>query len=285
MLRRVLAFIVLIAFAASSASAQAPGGRLKAIAASKTIRIAYRTDAAPFSFIDEKKTGVGYTIDICQKVVESLTRQLKIESLKVNWIPVTTQTRFELVAKGKADLECGASSVTLARMKEVDFSNYIFVESTGLAVRIASGVNNLSDMSGKIIAVIAGTSNEQAVLAKNQQSPLNAVVVPVKNRDEAIAALAEGRVDAFASDKLLLVGTAFKDAKALRMLPDDLSVEPYALVLPRGDWAMRLAVNTALADIFKSGEIMKIFDRWFSPIGLRPGLLLGATYALGALPE
>src|SRR5262249_15800184 len=112
-----------------------------------------------------------------------------------------------------------------------------------------------------------------------------ATIVPLANREEAIAALDGGKIDAFASDKLLLIGTQFKDVQSLKLLPDDLSIEPYAIVLPRGDWALRLAVNTALADIYRSGEVRKIFNRWFKVVGLQPGLLVSAAYLLGAVPE
>jgi ABC-type amino acid transport substrate-binding protein len=219
-----VAFIAAAGIAADSASAQAPSGRLKSIADSKTVKIAHRTDATPFSFVNERKEVTGYTIDICKLVVASLERQLKIPGFKIQWVPVTTQTRFDVVANGRADLECGSSTVTLSRMKQVDFSNLVFVESTGVAVNAFSGIGNLKGLAGRKVAVIAGTSNEQALVARNQQAQLGAVVVPVKDRNEAIAALEGNRVDAFASDKLLLVGTQFKNPQTMRLLPDDLSI-------------------------------------------------------------
>ena len=279
-----IALVVAAAVPADSASAQATGGRLKTIAGSKTIKIAHRSDAMPFSYVENKEV-IGYTIDICKAVVASLEKQLKVQPLKVEWVPVTTQTRFDAVTSGKADLECGSSTVTLSRMKQVDFSNYVFVESTGLVVKSTDGSAKLQDISGKKVAVIAGTSNEKAMAAVNQKAQLNVTLVPVKDRDEAVMALDSGKADAFASDKLLLVGTQFKDMQSVRMLPDDLSVEPYAIALPRGDWELRLAVNTALAELYRSGEVLKIFNQWFGRIGLRPGLLLGSAYTLGALPE
>ena len=284
MWRAFIALLVAVAVPADSASAQATGGRLKTIAGSKTIKIAHRSDAMPFSYVENKEV-IGYTIDVCKAVVASLEKQLKVQPLKVEWVPVTTLTRFDAVTSGKADLECGSSTVTLSRMKQVDFSNYVFVESTGLAVKSAANTVKLQDLSGKRIAVIAGTSNEKAMVAVNEKAQLGATLVPVKDRDEAVVALDTGRADAFASDKLLLVGTQFKDMESFRMLPDDLSVEPYAIALPRGDWELRLAVNTALAELYRSGEVLKIFNQWFGRIGLRPGLLLGSAYTLGALPE
>jgi ABC-type amino acid transport substrate-binding protein len=281
----LIALALGVAFATDGAFAQAEGGRLKTIATAKAIKIAHRTDAMPFSFVDGNKEVAGYSIDLCKAVVASLERQLKVRPIRIDWVPATTQSRFEIVAKGQADLECGASTVTLARMKQVDFSNTIFVESTGVAVNASAAVNKLQDLSGKKIAVIAGTSNEKAMTAKNREMQLNAILVPVKDREEAAAALDSGRVDAFASDKLLLYGAEFKNPQALRALPDDLSIEPYAIVLPRGDWELRLAVNTGLAEIFRSGEAERIFGQWFGRLGLRPGALLNAVYLLGAMPE
>ena len=284
MARIALSFIALV-LTAVIATAQTTNGRLNAINQTKIIKIAYRTDATPFSFANENKEPAGYTIDICKLVVRSMEKQLGVQELNIQWVPVTTQTRFEVVTNGTADMECGSSTATLSRMKEVDFSSFVFIESTGLVVKKASNIRGFNDLAGKRIAVIAGTSNERAVSVKNQQQKLNATIIHVTDREDGVAALEGGRADAFASDKLLLVGAQFKNPQALIMLPEDLSMEPYAIVLPRGDWALRLAVNTALAQIYGSGEVLTIFNKWFSPLGLRPGLLLGAAYALGTLPE
>jgi len=279
-----LAFALL--FAAGAVHSQNLDGRLKKIADARTVTIAYRTDATPFSFTDDKKQVVGFSIDLCKRVVNSIERQLNVPNLQVKWLPVTVQTRFDAVAKGQADMECGSSTVTLTRLKQVDFSSYIFLESTGLLIKGASGLRSLSDMSGRKIAVVAGTTNERAVNAQLNRRQLSATVIPFTSRDEAFAALEEGNVDAFASDKLLLVGAAgkAKDQKSLTLLPDELSFEPYGIVLPRGDAAFRLAVNTGLSQIYGSGEIVEIFGRGFRQFG-EPGPIIKATYILGAIPE
>ena len=285
MLRTVLLFAV-SSFAAAAVQAQALEGRLKRIAETKTIAIAYRADAVPFSYVNERKEVAGFSIDLCKRIVNSIERQLKIQPLKINWVPVTVQSRFEAVAKGRADMECGSSTMTLTRMKEVDFSSIIFVESTGLLVKTVSGLRSISDMSGKSIAVVAGTTNERAVNVQVKRRQLNATVLPFGSRDEALAALEEGKADAFASDRLLLVGavTQSKDPRALTLLGDHLSMEPYGIVLPRGDAALRLAVNTGLAQIYAGDEIVEIFRRWFAAFG-RPSALIEAAYNLGAIPE
>ena len=285
MLRFVM-LLIAATLAAASAQAQPLEGRLKRIAESKAINIAYRPDAMPFSFTGERKEPAGYTIDLCRRVVSSIERQLNVQGLKINWVPVTLQSRFEEVAKGRADMECGASTITLARMKQVDFSSIIFVETTGLLVTNVAPVRSFADLSGKRIAVIGGTTNERAIQAQLKRRLLSATVVPFSAREQAIAALEEGKVDAFASDKLLLIGAVggAKDPRSLLMLPDQLSFEPYGIALPRGDAALRLAVNTGLAQLFSGQEIVEIFRRWFGQLGA-PSNVLEAAYILGAIPE
>lgn len=259
--------------------------RLDEIARTGTIKIAHRTDAAPFSFVGQDKKVTGFTVELCNRVVDQIKSRLKLNALNVEWVPVTTEARFEAVASGKADMECGSSTATLGRMELVDFSSFIFLDTTGLIVKKDAGINTGADLAGKKIAVISGTTNEKAVSTINERTELKAVIVAVKDRAEGISLLESGRADAFASDKLLLLGAQVQNPQTLTMLPDDLSIEPYAIVLPRGDWRLRLAVNAALADIYRSRQIVEIFNKWFAQIGLQPGPLGSAIYILGALPE
>lgn len=264
-------------------SAHAQEGRLTAIASLKSIKVAHRTDATPFSFTTAFNEPVGYSVDLCKLVVDAMQRRLKLDALKIEWVPVTTYNRIEMVATGQADLECGASTMTLSRMEQVDFSSTIFVESTGLLVKRDAGIASARDLTGKKIAVIGGTTNETAVRKLFAGTPTT--IVAVGSRDEGVIVLERGGVDALASDKLLLAGAEFANPRALALLQDDLSIEPYALIIPRGDFPMRVAVNAALAEIFRSGEVLRIYDKWFGQRGLRRGPLLNAVYLLGAIPE
>jgi len=286
MLRLTALIFTLFSATLAFAQTQIPSdSRLKIITSSKTIKIAYREDARPFSFLNDKKEIAGFTIDICRLVVDSIEHQFGLDHLKIEWVPVSVQTRFSAVESGKADMECGSSTVTLGRMKEVDFSNYVFIESTGVLVAKASNFRSFSDLAGKKIAVISGTTNERAIKDQLKMQNIEATVISVKGRDEGVAMLEAGNADGFASDKLLLVGANMKHPDALILLPDDLSVEPYAIALPRGDWAFRLAVNTGLAQIFRSGQIAGIFNGWFARIGLQSTPVLKIMYGLGALSD
>jgi glutamate/aspartate transport system substrate-binding protein len=287
---------VVLAVSVTAAAAQTPvqaqsqvqvpaDSRLKSILDKKSIRIGYRTDAAPFAFVNARGEPAGFSLDLCQMVVKSIAQQYGLPDIAIEWVPVNVQTRFSAVTSGNVDLECGSSTVTLGRMKDVDFSNYIFVETTGVVVPRASNVHAFADMNGKKIAVISGTTNERAIKQQNSQHDMKLTIVSVNSRDDGIAALQAGKVDAYASDKLLLLGAQINRADAFVMLPDDLSIEPYAIAMPRGDWALRLAVNTGLAQIYRSGQIVAVFKKWFEEIGLRPGALLGSAYTLGGLSE
>lgn len=280
------AALQLLPMIALAQTAPALDGRLKKIQETKSIAIAHRTDATPFSFEDDKKQVVGYSIDLCRRVVGAIERQLGLSELKIKWVPVTVQNRFDVVAKGQADMECGSSTVTLSRMKIVDFSSFTFVDGTGLLVKASLAANSLSDLGSKKIGVIGGTSNERALNEALKRRVVNATVVPLKSSDEGLVQLESGAIDGFASDRVLLLALAgkSKDPKALALLGEGLSFEPYAIALPRGDWQMRLAVNSALAQIYRSGAIGEIFGRWFGALG-RPGALTEATFLFGALQE
>jgi glutamate/aspartate transport system substrate-binding protein len=285
-LTTLLAALCLAPTLALAQTATPIDGRLKKVRDTRSIAVAYRTDALPFSFEDADKKPAGYTVDLCRAVVGVIERQLGGGPLNVQWVPVTVQNRLTAVASGQADMECGATTVTLGRMKEVDFSSLTFVDGTGLLVKKTTTGRSLIDLSNKKIGVIAGTSNERAINDALKAKVMSATVVPLKSRDEGLAQLESGAIDAFASDRILLLGLAekAKEPGSLALMVDAISFEPYAIVLPRGDWALRLAVNTALAQIYKSSALPELYNRWFGPLG-RPNTDLQVIYGIGALPE
>jgi len=285
--RLLLAALCLLPTIAFAQMAAAPfEGRLKQIHDTKTISVAYRTDALPFSFEETDKKPAGYTVDMCRGVIAVIERQLGVSPLQVKWVPVTTQTRFSAITSGQADMECGASTVTLGRMKEVSFSTLTFLDGTGLLIRASTTGNSLSDLSGKKIGVIAGTSNERALNEALKAKAVSATVVTIKSREEGLEQLEAGTLDAFASDRVLLLGLVMKakNPKSLALLGDALSFEPYAIALPRGDWAMKQAVDSALAQIYRSSALPEIYNRWFGTLGA-PGPVLETMFGLGRLPE
>jgi glutamate/aspartate transport system substrate-binding protein len=283
-MRRALLFVLAIACAGDAASAQTLEGRLKQIGETRVVKLAYRSDANPFSFANAEGKPDGYTVDLCRFVVKNLELQLNTK-LAIAWVPVDTQSRFDAVATGLADMECGSTTVSFERMAKVDFSSFIFMENTGLLVRTNSGIFSVGDLGGKKIAAITGTTNEIALAKELQRRQLQTSLVRVKDRREGMTALESGAVDGFVSDKLLLLGAQNADASNYKMLPENLSYEPYAIVLPRGDWEFRIAVNKGLSQLYSSSEILDIYLKWFAAIGPRPDLLRAAVYIFGTFPE
>ena len=282
MIRRLAALAAVLAM---PVLAQGLDGRLKKIHDTTTSTIAYRTDALPFSYEDNTQP-VGYTVDLCKKVVASLEQQLKVQPLTVKWVAATTQNRIELVQKGQVDLECGATTATLSRMELVDFSSPVFVDSTGVLVRKSVGAKSLAGLAGVKILVVAGTTNQTALAKALEDGRVNATVVPVKTRAEAVEALEAGTADALAGDRILLLGlgTKVKDPTLWEMMGDELGYEPYALVLPRGDASFRLAVNRALSQLYQGDAIVEIFRRSFGP-SAKPTAALAVMYGINAYPE
>jgi len=284
----------LIAFVlASIALAQAPDAAaqrapdtLGKIKAAKAINVAFSGDSLPFSFVGEGNKPAGYSIDLCQKVINAVGRAVGEPNLAVNWIPGTAAERLQMVASGKADMECANTTQTQSRLKDVDFSNLIFVDGGGFAVRADAPINAFADLNGKKIAVIKGTTTEQRLNAALKSRLVNAQVVTVNEGGEGIAMLGSGAVDAYAGDKIKLIGLVAqaKEPDKYAMLVEDLSFEPYAFAIPRGDPAFRLEVNKALTQVYLGGEIDGIFSKWLGKLG-RPSGLLAAMYLLNAIPE
>jgi ABC-type amino acid transport substrate-binding protein len=278
--------LILTALLSPKLLAQGAPDTLAKIKAAKAITVAFSADSLPFSYVETNNQPAGYSIDLCKRVIAALGRVTGIPDLKVNWVVDTVPNRVAIVASGKADLECANTTQSQARLQQVDFSNLIFIDGGGFLIRADSNVNSFGDLAGKSVAVTTGTTTEKRLGAMLKDRLIDAKIVPVKDGVEGVALLESGAVAAFASDKIKLVGLAVqaKNPKALAMLSEDLSFEPYAFMLPRNDSAFRLEVNRALTQVYLSGEIDQIFAKWLGPLG-RPSGLLAAMYLLNAIPE
>ena len=281
-----ISLFVAAGLVAGSALAQTVPNTLGKIKAAKAINVAFSGDSLPFSFVGPNNEPAGYSIDICKRVIAQIGRAVGEPNLKVNWLAGPVSDRLQMVASGKADLECANTTQTLARLANVDFSNLIFVDGGGFLVKSDSPINRLSDMGAKKIAVLKGTTTETRLKDSLQRRLVNATVIPINEANEGVAMLESGSVDAYAGDKIKLVGLAAqaKDPGKLAMLAEDLSFEPYALALPRNDSALRLEVNKALTQVYMGGEIETIFGQWLGKLG-RPSGLLAAMYLLYSVPD
>jgi len=279
------ALVAGILFATGALAQQAPN-TLGKIKAAKVINVAYAGDSLPFSFAGPDKRPAGYSIDLCKRVIAQIGRAVGIPDLKVNWLAGSTPERLEMVRAGKADLECGNTTQTLARLANVDFSSLIFIDAGSVILRADSSANSIADLAGKKIAVLKGTTTEKRLAAIVASDLPNTTVIPVSESGEGLTMLEEGRVDAYAGDRVKLVGMAAQrnNSGKFALLTEELSFEPYALTLPRGDSALRLEVNRALTQVYQSGDIETVFREWFGKMG-QPTGLLAAMYLLNSIPE
>jgi glutamate/aspartate transport system substrate-binding protein len=284
--RLTLALFASIALAVSSAHAQSVPNTLGKIKAAKVINVAFAGDSPPFSAIDSDNKPAGYSIELCKRVIAQIGRAVGNPELKVNWLVGGAAERVQMVASGKADIECGNTSQTFTRLAVVDFSNLIFVDSGGFLVRADSTLNKIDDMAGRKIAVLKGTTTESRLALQLSRHKVTANIVPIADGREGLAMLEAGSIDAYAGDKVKLVGLAAeaRDPSKISLLAEDLSFEPYAFALPRNDSAYRLEVNRALTQVYLSGDLETIFGQWLGKFG-RPTGLLAAMYLLNAIPE
>ena len=253
--------------------------------AGESIRIAYREDAPPFSYKDKIGEPTGFMVDLCRAVAKKLAEQRNIPTLNVTYVPVTAADRFEAITQQKADLLCEPTSVTLSRREQVDFSIPTFLDGAGLMVR-ANGPKNLRALAGQKVGVLAGTTTEEALRNTLKEAGINADITAAKTHGEGLAMLDEGKISAYFGDRSILQ-FLIKESKApekLRLADDYLSVEPYALALPRGDSDFRLAVDRALSHIYRSGEIASIFQRTFGGKA-EPSQILRTLYVISGLPD
>jgi ABC-type amino acid transport substrate-binding protein len=263
----------------------ASAGVLDRVAQEKVIRVAYREDAPPFSFKDKIGEPAGFMVDLCRAVAKKLAEQRGLPSLNVVYVPVTAADRFEAITQQKADLLCEPTSATLSRRQLVDFSIPTFLDGASLMVR-ADGAKKLDELAGGKVGVVAGTTTEESLRNSLKDAGIAAEVVAAKTHGDGLAMLDDGKITAYFADRSILL-FLIKDSKApdkLRLADDYLSVEPYALALPRGDGDFRLAVDRALSHIYRSGEIAAVFERTFGGKA-KPSQILQTLYLISGLPD
>src|SRR5262247_3630628 len=286
-LGRILVLAGVLALALPGpAPAQDLQGTLKKIKDSGTIALGYREQSVPFSFRGADGKPAGYSIDLCSRVVTGVQQQLKLAKLDVKWVPVTPENRITSVVNGTVDLECGSTTSSLSRQEQVDFSHMTFVDGGSLLVKLGGSITTMQDLAGKKIGVVPSTTTDGAIRSVLQRASVTAEIVPITDHRGGLAALASGAIDAYASDRVILIGLAAtaKDPGQFAIAEQYLSYEPYAFMLRRGDAPFRLAVNRVLSSLYRSGDIVQIYGRWFGRLG-PPSKILVAMYALYALPE
>ena len=271
--------------AAALTLGSAAAGTLNSVKQAKTIRLAVRDDAPPFSYKDKTGQPAGFMVDLCRAVVKHLAGDLSLGEIRIAYVPVTAADRFDAIEGGKADLLCEPTSETLSRRGQVDFSIPTFVDGASIMVK-GDGPSEFGALAGKKIGVLAGTTTERSLRATLDLANVKADVVPARTHEEGIKMLDAGDIAAYFADRAILGHLAEMSGEAdkLRIADQYLSIEPYALALPRGDGDFRLAVDRALSHIYRSGEIATVFATAFGA-QTPPTDTLKTLYLISALPD
>ena len=240
-------------------------GTLKKIKDSGTIVLGVRDSSIPFSYLDDKQSYQGYSVDLCMKIVTAVQRQLGLSTLNVKLNPVTSATRIPLMANGTIDLECGSTTNNLERQKQVSFAPTTFVTANRILSKKSAHIKTLADLRGKVVVSTSGTSNLKQLATLNTDQNLGINILPAKDHAEAFLMVETGRAAAFVMDDILLASLAAnsKNPTDYEISKEALSVEPYGIMLRKDDPAFKKAVDTAISNILTSGDINRIYNKWF----------------------
>jgi glutamate/aspartate transport system substrate-binding protein len=256
-------------FTVANLGAQELTGTLKKIKDSGVVILGHRESSIPFSYYDDKQNVVGYSHDLQLKIVEAIKQELKLPQLTVRYLPVTSQNRIPLVQNGSVDIECGSTTNNTERGKQVSFSNSIFLVSLRTMVKKNSGINELTDLAGKTVVTTAGTSNERLLRQINDEKKLGMSIISAKDHGESFLTLESGRAAGFFMDDALLYGerAKAKNADDWVVIGKPAQEEVYGCMIRKDDQPFKALVDGTLSKVMKSGEVVKIYNRWFnSPI-------------------
>lgn len=285
---RYLPALSLLFVLLSPALAQESTGTLAKVAASQRFVIGYVPDAPPLSFRDESGQPVGYSIDLCKVIADAVKQRLALDELTVVYVPLALPAeRIESVVNSTVDIECGASTITLGRREQLDFTLMTLITGASSLSLAKTGISNNADLNGKRISVIAGTTTETALENFLETNGFQAEVVKVKTQKEGLGALDQGKVDAYVSDQTILTGHIIEaeDPSIYRLAPDVFSFEPYGFMVRKDDAEFRLVADRALAQYFRSLRVQRLYHQWFGRYGIPQSPVLKAMYQFQGLPD
>ncbi len=283
------AFAFIVAGTGQSMAQKSP--ILKRIKERGVINMGHREASVPFAFIGSGGKVQGYSIDLCDLFVEKIKKTLKMPNIKVKHVPVTSQTRLALIANGTIDMECGSTTNNLTRQKQVDYLPVTFITGTKLASTKGSGIKEIEDLNGKALALAQGTTNEKAVKRVMKETGIDIKIFFLKDHPQVFLAFTTGRVDAYATDDVLLYGliSKSKNPGQFQVTGRFLSYDPYGLMVPRNDSTYRRIGTVLLADLMRSGEMLEIYNKWFNPgptnINMPISDTLSTAFVIQALPH
>ena len=265
-----LSILFVAAGLAANATAAELTGTLKKIKDSGSITIGHRDASVPFSYYDDRQRPIGYAVDLCLKVVDAIKAELKMPKLDVKYQLVTSANRIPLMANGTIDLECGSTTNNLARQKEVAFTITHFLTATRLVAKKSANLKSIDDLKGKTVTSTAGTTNIKQITDLNTSKNMGMSIIPANGHPEAFQMVETGRAVAFAMDDILLYSLVSQSRNPSDYVISDFALslpEPYGMMMRKDDPAFKKVVDAAMTRVYKSGEVNKIYEKWFqSPI-------------------
>lgn len=283
-MRKALVAFLFSTLFISPLSAQERSDTLGQIKESGKVRIGYRRSQPPMSFVGEDGVPAGYSIDICGKIVSALEKAVG-RDVKTEYVPVTADDRFVALTESRIDLLCGATTKTLSRGEIVDFTQLTFV--TGASFMTLKGTKLRGNFDGKKIGVVKSTTTADALKQFLAKAQTETDIVLFSTSAEGLAALKEGKVDAFSADQIVLIGLALTEESPedFAILPDLFSYEPFALAVRRNDADFRLVADRVISDLYRTRDILKIHDTWLGRFSGRRSSAFEALVQLNAIPE
>jgi glutamate/aspartate transport system substrate-binding protein len=279
----LLGAVIVATLCAGQAQAQDLTGTLKKIKDTGTIVIGFRETSPPFSYLDDNHQPIGFAIDICYRIVDAVKQELKLDKLEVKLNPVASNTRIPLMANGTIDLECASTTNNADRQKLVSFTNSHFLTASRFISKKASQLDRIDDLKGKSVASVSGTTNIKQLNEANTARNLGINILAAKDNAEAFLMVETDRAAAYVMDDILLAGDAAgsKDPAAYVISKDAFSKpEPYGIMLRRDDAPFKKLVDDATTALYKSPEVVKLYDKWFRqpipPKGLNLNLPMSA---------
>ena len=282
----LIALSASVAMFGSGALADDLTGTLKKVKDSGTITIGNRESSTPFSYLDEHGTPIGYSVDLCNRIVEEVKKTLGLPGLKTQYMTVAPAARIPLLSNGTIDLECSTTDRTLSRMRQVAFSVPTFVIGGRILTKLGSGVTDWGDLRGKVIGVAQGTHTEQLVNALIATPAYAGTrVLTLKDHAQGLLALETGRVDGYVTDDIVLYGlrstSRMKDQLTVTGKP--LSVDTYGIVFRRDDPDFEIVVDRALSELYRSPEIQALYHKWFDRLDVPMSEENRIMYQIGSL--
>ncbi len=279
--------LALLCLQISASAAGELTGTLKRIDETGQINLGFRESEPPMSYRDQNGNPVGYSIDLCDHIAAAVKIDLGRSDIAVNYVPVTAESRFTSIESASIDILCGATTKTLGRSERVGFTQLTFVTGASLLSLDTAKIPNVSGLKGKRVAVVSNTTTIEALKGALNTMLVDSEVVPVPSALEGMALLDKGEVDAFSSDQVILIGQviARNSGKQYFLSQELFSFEPFALAVARGDVDFQLVADRALSQLNRSGQILKIYRKWFARFAEKPTLALKALYQLNATPE